>query len=184
MPRKVYNEATKSAFMQAVIAARAANRPWVDAFKAAQAAGYTGTLGGIERMFREMRGKKRGPKPKAKRGRPKGSKSVLKRGGRFYNDAAKAAIVNAAREARLAGKKWPQALAAAKAVGYRGGVISLIGFVTRAGQAVKKPGRPGRPRKQEANGIGPIQEIIGRLVKERVKAALDRAIEELQKVRG
>jgi hypothetical protein len=44
--------------------------------------------------------------------------------------------------------------------------------------------KPGRPVGQEASGLDPIQEIIERLVKERLRAALDRAIEELEKVRG
>jgi hypothetical protein len=176
MARKRYDGATKSAFMQAVIATRGAGQPWTEAFKAAQGAGYSGTLGGIERMFREMQGK--GKLPGRKPGRPKGSKSARKRGDRFYDDATRAAIVKAAREARQAGKKWRQALEAAKAVGYRGGVISLIGLVRRGGKAAKKPGRPG---KQAASGLGTVQELIERLVKERVRAALARAIAELEK---
>ena len=181
MPRKTYDAATKSAFLQAVISARAAGQPWVDAFKAAKEAGYTGTLGGISRMFREMKSK--GKMPGRKPGRPKGSKTVHRRGNRLYDDAAKAAIVNAALEARKAGKKWAEALEAAKAVGYRGGLISLIGFVNLPGQVAKKPGRPAKKAKV-VGGLESIQEIIERLVKERVGAALDRAIAELEKVLG
>ena len=181
MPRKGYDQATRSAFLQAVAAARAAGQPWVDAFKVAREAGYTGTLGGITKMFREMKGG--GKKPGRKPGRPKGSLSAKKRGNRLYDDASKAAIVNAALEARKAGKKWRQALEAAKVVGYRGGLISLIGFVNRPGQVARKPGRPAK-KAQVVGGLEPIQEIIERLVKERVRAALDRAIGELEKVGG
>jgi len=46
------------------------------------------------------------------------------------------------------------------------------------------PRKPGRPAGQKASGLEPIQEIIERLVKERVRAALDRALGELEKVRG
>ena len=179
MPRKVYDEATKSAFLQAVTAARAAGQPWVDAFKTAKGAGYTGTLGGIKGMFHEMKGKMLGRKP----GRPKGSVSANKRGNRLYDDAAKAAIVNAALEARNTGKKWAEALEAAKAVGYRGGVIALMGLVSRVGKKARKPGRPAK-KAQVVGGLEPIQEIIERLVSERVRAALDKAIAELEKVRG
>jgi len=168
VPRKTYDAATQSAFLEAVISARAAGQPWVDAFKAAKEAGYTGTLGGIERMYREMKGK--GKMPGRKPGRPKGSVSAKKRGNRLYDEAMKAAIVNAALEARKAGKKWRQALEAAKAVGYCGGLISLIGFVNRPGRVAKKPGRPAR-KAQVVGGLEPIQEIMERLVKERVGAA-------------
>ena len=181
MPRKTYDAATKSAFLQAVVAARAAGQPWVDAYKAAKEVGYTGTLGGIERMFREMKGG--GKRPGRKPGRPKGSVSAKKRGNRLYDSVTRAAIVNAALEARKAGKKWRQALEAARAVGYRGGVIALIGLVGRAGKTAKKPGRPAK-EVQVVGGLEPIQAIIERLVKERVRAALDKAIVELEKGRG
>jgi len=183
VPRKGYDEATKSAFLQAVAAARAAGQPWVDAFKAAQAAGYTGTLGGIAKMFYEIEAKKAGRNAPAKRGRPrkKGPAAARERRRHFYDEATRAAIVNAALEARKAKKRWPEALQAAKAAGYRGGVIALMGFVTRAGKTARKPGRPAG---QKASGLEPIQEIIERLVKERVTAALGKAIEELEKVRS
>ena len=179
MPRKGYDKAIKSAFLQAATAARAAGQPWVDAFKAAEGAGYTGTLGGIKRMFHEMKGKKPGRKP----GRPKGSVSAKKRGNRLYGEATKAAIVNAALEARKAGKKWREALEAAKAAGYRGNISSLIGLISYAGKTARKPGRPAK-KAQLSGGLGPVQEVIERLVKEQVRAALDQAIEELEKVRG
>jgi len=181
VPRKGHGKATKSAFMQAVTAVRAAGQPWVDAFKAAKEAGYMGTLGRIERMYREMKGK--GKMPGRKPGRPKGTVSAKKRCNRLYDDAAKDAIVNAALEARKAEKKWRQALEAAKAMGYRGGLISLIGFVNRPGQVAKKPGRPAK-KAQVVGGLESIQQIIEHLVKERVRAALDRAIGELGKARG
>jgi len=183
VPREGYDKATKSAFLQAVTAARAAGQPWVDAFKAAKEAGYTGTLGGIAKMFRENEEKKAGRKAPAKRSRPRksGPAAARKRRRHFYDEATRATIVSAALGARKTGKKWPEALQAAKAAGYRGGLIALTGFVTRAGKMARKPGRPAG---QGARGLEPIQEIIERLVKERVRAALDRAIGELRKARG
>ncbi|MGD0088687.1 MAG: hypothetical protein ABSE73_02100 [Planctomycetota bacterium] len=179
MPRKGYDEATKSAFMQAVTAARAAGKPWVDAFKAAKGAGYTGTLGGIEKMFHLMKGVR---KPGAKRGRPKGL-GVARKHRHVYDEATRAAIVNATLEAQKAGKKWPEALQAAKTAGYQGGLIALTGFVTRTGKPARKPGMPAK-KAQVAGGLEPIQEIIERLVKEQVKVAIGRAIAELEKARG
>jgi len=84
----------------------------VDAFQAAKEAGYTGTLGGIAKMFRENDEKKAGRKEPAKRGWPKrkAPASGRKRRRHFYDEATKAAIVSAALEARKAGKKWPDAL--------------------------------------------------------------------------
>ena len=179
MPRKGYDKAIKSAFLQAVTTARAAGQPWVEALKAAQEAGYKGTLGGIEKMFREL-----SKKPVRKPGRPRGkSPAVARKHSRIYDEATKAAIVSAALEARKAGKKWPEALREAKAAGYRGGVIALIGLISRAGKPARKPGRP--PKKaQPAGGLEPIQEIIQSLVKEQVAAALARAIVALENARG
>jgi len=182
VPRKGYDEAIKSAFLQAVSEARVAGQPWGDAFKAAKEAGYTGTLGGIKGMFHLTKGKKAGRKPGAKRGRPKGL-GVATKHRHVYNEATRAAIVNATHEALKTGKKWPEALQAAKAAGYRGGLIALTGFVTRTGTPARKPGRPVK-KAQMVGRLEPILEIIERLVKERVRAVLDRAIEELKKVRG
>ena len=179
MPRKHYDEATKTAFLQAVTTVRASGQSWVDAFKAAKEAGYAGTLAGIKKMFHEMKGKKPGRKP----GRPKGSKTVHRRGNRLYDEATKTAIVSAALEARKAGKKWAEALQAAKEAGYRGKLISLVGFVKSPGQVGRKPGRPAK-KAQAEGGLESIQEVIERLVKERVRAALDKAIGELEKTRG
>lgn len=50
MPR-VYGKAKKT-FLRVARAARAAGKSWEETFKAAKEAGYTGTLCGIERMFR------------------------------------------------------------------------------------------------------------------------------------
>jgi hypothetical protein len=52
------------------------------------------------------------------------------------------------------------------------------------GRARKTSGKPGRPAGQKASGLEPIQEIIERLVKNRVREALDKAIAELEKVWG
>jgi hypothetical protein len=182
MPKFVYDKAVKAAFIQAVSAARAAGKSWAEAHKDAQAAGYTGSLGGIERMYRDLLEK--GLKPRRKPGRPKGSKNkrVRRRADRFYDEATRNAIISAALAARKAGQKWPQALEAAKAKGYRGGVISLIGFVKRGPKASRKPGRP--KKAAAVSGFEPLQEMIERIVKQRVKAALDRAIEQLESLLG
>ena len=80
MPRKVYDPKLRSAFMQAAIAARDADKSWREAYDAAKEEGYTGSLQGIVKMVRggqPAQGRKRGRKPGARPvGRPAGTGSA------------------------------------------------------------------------------------------------------------
>src|SRR5437868_319828 len=135
MPRKVYDEQTKSAFLQAAIAARGTGKTWAETFQAAKEAGYTGSPQGIKKMLDAAAGKKRGTKKSraskpvqktpasaaatgvmAKRsGRPKGSKNKKAKSRMRYDSATKAKIIAAAK-----GKNLADAHAAAQEVGYKG----------------------------------------------------------------
>lgn len=99
-----------------------------------------------------------------------------------YTDAQKSAILEAVKSGRKAGKKWPEILEAAKAMGFKSGLPYLMQFA-RAARAIrrrrsatpdkaapevaaaKKPGRPkgsknavkrspGRPRPVTVSGNG------------------------------
>jgi hypothetical protein len=124
--------------------------------------------------------------------------------GKRYTAAMKSAIMSAAIAARGAGKKWTEALHAAMAKGYRGslqGIVKMIRASNRkkhAGRSVAKRKRPkaigkvGRPKRSgkrlgrpplkaiSVNGFGSIQAAVDRIVRERVRTALDRAIAALQ----
>ena len=133
------------------------------------------------------------PKPK---GRPKATAkpaSAKKRGPHLYDEATKAAIIKAAFDARSAGKTWSEALDAAKAAGYRGQQLALSFFVKHATKPAKKPGRPagkrlGRPATTVAatavSGPDDLMETIDRVVKARVRAALDQALAVLRQAQG
>ena len=110
---------------------------------------------------------------------------------KLYDPKTKAAFLNAARKARRAGKTWAQAHADAKAAGYQGNAISLYQMLRakskKAGKKAgkrrgRKPGpkgKVGRPK-----GVGSIEAMIDRLVRERVNAVLDKAIAVLVKAKA
>jgi hypothetical protein len=120
----------------------------------------------------------------------------------FYKPAVKAAIISAVQEARKAKKTWAEAHAAAMEAGFKGRVQNLMRMINRAGVKVakrrgRKPGRkpaaapiqkrgPGRPRKAKVGrpkGVGSIEAMIERLVIERVRGVLDRAIAVLERAK-
>jgi hypothetical protein len=136
---------------------------------------------------------KRSPTPKVVTGGP----------GKRYTAAMKSAIMSAAIAARGAGKKWTEALRAAVEKGYRGslqGIVKMIRASNRkkhskpaakVGRPKGKIGRPkgsgkrlGRPSMKAiaVNGFGSIQAAVDRIVKERVRGALDRAIAALKAI--
>ena len=57
-----------------------------------------------------------------------------------YTDKQKAAILEAVKSARKAGKKWPEILEAAKAEGFKGGLEYLKQFAHK-GAAVSRASR-------------------------------------------
>ena len=209
-----YSADTKVRIAEAVAEARKTGT-WKDAHAAAQKAGYRGNLDNLMKLVaRKKAAKKTGSakraapapaaptiaqtadsaaaRPAPKKQKPKASpKPKAKR--RNYDAVTKAAIVKAARAARNAGKKWPDALVAAKAAGYRGGLVSLILFVKAAAKAVKQPGRPaktalvasapkkrGRPPKVAAPAVPALDPVAANYL----VSAIDKAIAELQKLRG
>jgi hypothetical protein len=112
-----------------------------------------------------------------------------------YDPKTKAAIIEAATAARKSGKKWEQAFEAAKEAGYTGSVQALVKMMRAAGKVRgrrgRKPGRkpakapvqvkrgPGRPPKAKLGrpaGVGSIESMIAKLVRERVNGVLDKAI--------
>ena len=104
-----------------------------------------------------------------------------------YDPQTKAAIVAAALAARKDGKTWAEAFQAGKEAGYSGSLAGLEQMVRKA--SGKEPGRRGRPpakaRAPEApGGISSVEALIEKIVKDRVRAALDRAIAGLKRARG
>jgi len=80
---------------------------------------------------------------------------------KVYKPNVKAAILKAAVNARKAGKKWPEALQAAKAAAYRGGLVSLIlfgkGKRKRARRAAAKATTAKAPAQAAGKGDGIIR---------------------------
>jgi hypothetical protein len=122
---------------------------------------------------------------------------ISREGGRMprkiYSPKTKAAIVEAAKQARASGRKWVQVFEAAKATGYTGSVQGIVKMLRGAGgkkRRGRKPGRqpaaapvakrgPGRPPKAQVGrpkGVGSIQAMIGKLVKQQVNGVLEKAI--------
>ena len=120
-----------------------------------------------------------------------------------YTDKQKAAILEAVKSGRKAGKKWPEIHEAATEAGFKGGLEYLKQFARAAGAvrrrrrgapkavtAKRKPGRPkgnknavkrgpGRPRAAAVAGndagLAGIEAIVHSMVKERVRAMVGRA---------
>ncbi|HEY3323399.1 MAG TPA: hypothetical protein VGP72_23285 [Planctomycetota bacterium] len=194
MPRKTYDTDTRAALLKAASQTRAEGKTWNEVLTAAKEAGYTGSRQGIRKMVLAAETKK-GRKP----GRPAGKRArrvarakkiapAVKgkgRGRRLYDEATKAAIIKAAKDARAAGAKWPEALKAARGAGYNGGMVSLMLFVRGSRKGPGRPrGRRGRPASAPASAqLGAIPQMIDRIVKEQVHAALDRAIAALEGMR-
>jgi hypothetical protein len=124
----------------------------------------------------------------------------------FYDEATKASIMKAAADARAAGKTWNDAHDSAKAAGYQGSTQGIIKLLRASGKRKAKTGRkPGRPvgsgkRKMKRKGRGPakvkhvaapvasqsddIAAMIEKLVKSRLNAALEKAIDALRGAKG
>jgi hypothetical protein len=140
-------------------------------------------------------------KPTAKRTRI--PKAVTGGPGKRYTASMKSAIMSAAIAARGAGKKWTEALRAAVEKGYRGslqGIVKMIRASNRkkhskpAAKVDRPKGKIGRPKGSgkrlgrppmkavSVNGFGSIQAAVDRIVRERVRGALDRAIAALKAI--
>jgi hypothetical protein len=105
-----------------------------------------------------------------------------------YEPEAKAAIIEAAVTARRAGKSWAEAFQAAQAAGYGGSQPGLEQFVRYVSKKQRRRGRPpgsrNRPKGTAGADIQSIEAMIGKIVQERVGAAIDGAIGELERLRN
>lgn len=105
-----------------------------------------------------------------------------------YDAETKSTILKVVSQARKSGRTWAQAHEAAKKLGYKGGLASLILFAGR-----KSSGRgPGRPKGSTTKAklvrttlggdLSEIDSIVARSVQTRVNAAARAAIRELKKL--
>jgi len=104
-----------------------------------------------------------------------------------YDPQTKAAIIEAALAARKGGKTWADAFQAGKAAGYNGSQLGLEQMVRKArGKVPGRRGRRARAQVPEAAGgaVSSIGALIERIVKDRVRAALDRAIADLKRAQA
>lgn len=101
-----------------------------------------------------------------------------------YDEATRAAIIEAAVAARKDGKKWGEAFSAAQECGYKGGQQYLVkmirGSVSGVIKSRKRRGKPGRPAKVAGSGLGSIQSIVDSMVEARISTVLDGAIAALE----
>jgi hypothetical protein len=107
------------------------------------------------------------------------------KGFKRYDRRTKAAIVEAALAARKDGKTWAAAFLAGKEAGYDGSRLGLEQMVRKA--SGKVPGRRGRApahAPEAPGGISSVEALIEKIVEDRVRAALDRVIADLERGRG
>ena len=201
-----YDAETKEKIAEAVAEARKTGT-WKEAHAAAQQVGYKGNVENLKQMMKDAKkkaakkaasAKQTAPAPaaptaakpalKKKKRKPKAKPVVAKK--RNYDAKTKAAIIKATVAARNAGKKWPEALVAAKAAGYKGGQISLGLFVKAAAKAARKPGRPAKAvapvakkRGRPAKVVAPAVPALDPVAANYLASAIDKAIGELQKLR-
>ena len=90
--------------------------------------------------------------------------------------------------ARKGGKTWAEAFQAGKQAGYNGSRLGLEQMVRKA--SGKVPGRRGRqPAKAKApeapgDDVSSIEALVVKIVKDRVRTALDGVIADLKRARG
>ena len=196
-----YDPKTKTSILKAATEVRAAGKTWREAHAAAKASGYKGSLDALDVMIRNAKKKDGKAKPKAAAAAARASavptkpapaatvkSSTVKR----YDPNEKVAIIKAALDARAAGKTWVEAHAAAKKAGYKGKLKSLDRMIRklkrRAGKAKVAPAmtakvekKPIRPVSIAAKRYDPLHKMIDQLVKQKVRAVVEKAIAELRK---
>src|SRR3954447_20695763 len=107
-----------------------------------------------------------------------------------YTSETKKAILEAAIAARGQGKSWREAFDAAKAAGYNGSAPGLVQMLRNASARKGSPAKVGRPRgpgrppkaapaaaAATSGSASSLQAAIDAMVRERVSAAIGRAIE-------
>ena len=220
MARNTYAPETRTAIIEAAKQARAAGKPWDEALAAAKAVGYSGTADGIEQMLRRLAGGKktavrRVKQPKTAKQSRKPAKVSKKAasGAKRYDEATKTAIINAATDARAAGKTWAEAFSAAKKAGYTGslqGISKMIENEQKKAEKAKRglgrpktkiaakrgpgrplmlkakrgPGLPPKAKQVEISGLSGVEAVIEQVVNERLNAAIDQAIAVLEQAKG
>ena len=103
--------------------------------------------------------------------------------GKRYRPETKAAILSAAMSARREGQAWLEAFRAAKAAGYHGSREGLEQMVRKVAKQRPRRGRPPKSAAQAqapAGGIPALGALIEKLVKDQVRAALDKVIADLK----
>jgi len=104
-----------------------------------------------------------------------------------YTEGQKTAILDAVKAARKTGT-WPDALKAAKEAGFKGKLPYLMKFAgggTRKGK--RRMGRPKGSKTPPAaairngSGLGAIDQIVERMVEQRVGVAVSRAVASLER---
>ena len=100
----------------------------------------------------------------------------------FYSDQERDSILSSVAKARKGRKKWNEVHAIAASNGFRGGLPALRIFVNKSRiRALKLPNAKvasapvGKKKPQ-----GELEDVIDRVVQERVRAALEKAIEALR----
>jgi len=98
-----------------------------------------------------------------------------------------AAIIEAALAARKGGKTWAAAFQAGKEAGCNGSQLGLEQMVRKT--SGKVPGRRGRPSTnaqapEAPGGVPSVEALVERIVKDRVRAALDGVIADLKRAQG
>jgi hypothetical protein len=129
-----------------------------------------------------------------------------------YTAKQKTAILEAVKTGRKSEKKWPEILAAVTEAGYKGGLQYLMKLARKEGAvrrrrraapaakaAKRKLGRPkgsrnavrrgpGRPRAAAVSGNGAgladIEAMVERMVEQRVRATVARAVKALEELRA
>ena len=198
MAFKRYDPKTKDLIMKTAAAERGAGKSWAEAHAAARAVGYKGSPEGLDVMIRNANQKTAKAKP-AEKPSPQAAKPATGKPGiaMRYDPKTKAAITAAAASARSKGKTWEGAHAAAKEAGYKGsvqGLIKMIGAAKKKSQKAKsgakaapisiakaavKPSSPANSA--AAEGYDPVHAMIDQIVKQKVKAVVEKAIAELKK---
>ena len=196
MAFKRYDPKTKDSIMKAATEARAAGKSWSEAHAAAKAAGYKGSPEGLDVMIRNAKDKagkaKSAPAAKASPTKPTTAKAstpkplIAKR----YDPKTKAAIKLAANSARSQGKTWAAAHSAATEAGYKGGVQGLVKMIRAAKKKPKaSPVATTKPstkptifsKSPPTEGYDPVRKMIDQIVKQKVRAVVEKAIAELRK---
>ena len=106
-----------------------------------------------------------------------------------YSTKVKATILQAATGARGQGKTWADAYAAAKDAGYKGSVQGIVKLLRASKKKIGKPAttamaatKPSKPTKAvAANGYDPVHKMIDQIVRQKLRAVVEKAIAELRK---